>query len=116
MSMQKKVWIGAAVLIGLALLAPPLTAYANRQREAAEAANAIAPVYDATGAQQRALEASKAPAATVPVYDATGAMQGALDAGPAPTPGLDWDAERARMTAEPGYTPAGARPTAVPAP
>jgi hypothetical protein len=37
MSTQKKVWMSVAVVAALALLAVPLTANANRQREAAKA-------------------------------------------------------------------------------
>lgn len=140
MSTQKKVAVGFAVLLGVALVAQPLTAYANRQREAAkaEAQSASAregeavlsepmgryyqrnakrapalpvPVYDATGAMLDTLASAQPAAAIVPVYDATGTMLKALESGKvpvpaAPMPAVDWDAERARMTAMPGYTPA----------
>src|SRR5688572_2554604 len=95
MSMQKKVWVGAAVVLGVALLAPTVTAYANRQREASKAAalteaqrqmqrDAEAAYWEGLAAHARA-EYGAAPdesAAIVPVYDSTGAMQDALSVAP----------------------------------
>ncbi len=124
MTTQKKVWIGVAVLVGLALMAPPLTAYANRQREAAKAEAQTARAQAAEAVRWAAMgdyyhrQAANAASSIVPVYDATDAMDRALEASKAPAaeppPGRDWDAERARMTAEPGYSPPGSLPTASP--
>ena len=145
MSTQKKVWLGVAVLAAVALLAVPYTAYANRQREAgkveaqrqAEAARweAMGDYYLRQAAQSETLQLVREAEAArwealaaqrqreqggdtsvpLPLYDATVIME-------RPTvevstmPAVDWDAVRVRMTAEPGYSPAAARPTAAPTP
>lgn len=115
MSTQKKVWGGVAVLLAVGvLLAQPITAYANRQREAARAEAQSARAREIEAAHWEAMgdyyqrQAALAAEEPAPVYDATGALQKALEgakATPVPMPVVDWDAERARMTAMPGYSP-----------
>jgi hypothetical protein len=136
MSTQKKVWVGVAVLAALAFLAVPLTANANRQREAAklnaraevEAARwgAMAEFYSAQAALERVraaeaarwaglaaqhqreygLEAPEAAYEPLPVYDATGAREDALRPEPAKTLVPVYDAG--------SYDPSRALMTAVP--